>query len=89
MQHPTFSAILAEQHRDELRRQANQACLARDSRPKNRRWHRHAGRWGRPATRLARAEPLVVAIAPRESGCGVGPSGGGCSDPVMNATWCR
>jgi hypothetical protein len=25
MQHPTFSASLAEQHRDELRRQASQA----------------------------------------------------------------
>jgi hypothetical protein len=54
MQHPTFSATLAEQHREELRRHADQARLDRDSRPKYRRWQRRA-RWGRPATRPARA----------------------------------
>ena len=55
MHHPTFSATLAEQHRDQLRRQADQARLARDSRPGNRRWQWRAARWGRPATRPSRA----------------------------------
>jgi hypothetical protein len=55
MQHPTFSAILAEQHRDQLRSQADQARLARDRRPKNRRSQWRAPRWERSATRPARA----------------------------------
>jgi hypothetical protein len=33
MQHPTFSATLAEQHRDELGRQAKKTRLAGGSRP--------------------------------------------------------
>ena len=53
MQHPTFTATLAEQHRDQLRRQADQARLARDSRPKDRRSQWRASRWWRPATRPA------------------------------------
>jgi hypothetical protein len=54
MQHPTFSATLAEQHREALARQACDARLARSSRPKGRlQWR--AARWWRPATRPARA----------------------------------
>jgi hypothetical protein len=53
MQHPTFSAILAEQHREQLRRHADQAHLARDRRPKKRRWQWRAPRWERSATRPA------------------------------------
>jgi len=53
MQHPTFSATLAEQHREELRRQADQARLARDSRPTYRRSQWRAPRWDRSATRPA------------------------------------
>jgi hypothetical protein len=55
MQHPTFSATLAEQRRAELRRQADQARLARDSRPTYRRWQWRVSHWWRPATRPARA----------------------------------
>ena len=53
MQHPTFSATLAEQRREELRRPADQARLAADRRPKNRRWQWRAPRWERSATRPA------------------------------------
>jgi hypothetical protein len=55
MQHPTFSATLAEQHREQLLSQADQARLAHDRRPKNRRWQWRAPRWERSATRPARA----------------------------------
>jgi hypothetical protein len=55
MQHPTFSATLAEQHREELRRRADQARLACDSRPNYRRWQLRAARWERLATRPGRA----------------------------------
>jgi hypothetical protein len=34
MQHPTFSATLAEQHREQLHRHADLARVARDSRPR-------------------------------------------------------
>jgi hypothetical protein len=54
MQHPTFSATLADEHRDELGRQAREARLARGSRP-NGRPRRPASRRWRPATRPARA----------------------------------
>jgi hypothetical protein len=55
MLHQTFSTTLAEQHRDELRRWAGEACLARDSRPNHRpRWHA-IRRWWQPATRPTRA----------------------------------
>jgi hypothetical protein len=54
MQHPTFSATLAEQHRDELRRQAQQARHAQRARPGSRRRWRAALGW-RPATRTASA----------------------------------
>ena len=53
MQHPTFSATLAEQHREELRHHADHARLAGDRRPKNRRWQVRAPRWERSATRPA------------------------------------
>jgi hypothetical protein len=56
MQHPTFSATLAEQHRDELRRQAHQARRARSIRPASRpRWRTVALHWWRPATRTTGA----------------------------------
>jgi hypothetical protein len=54
MQHPTFSATVADQHRDELSRQASDARLARSRRPNGRSQWR-AARWWRPATRPARA----------------------------------
>jgi hypothetical protein len=54
MQHPTFSATLAEQHRDELRRQAQQACRAQRARSGSHRRWRAALRW-RPATPTASA----------------------------------
>jgi hypothetical protein len=45
MQHPTFSATLADQHRDQLRRQVEQAGRAPGTRPASRwRW-RAALRW--------------------------------------------
>jgi hypothetical protein len=44
MQHPTFSATLAEQHREQLHHHADLARVARDSRPKNRQWQ-----WRTPA----------------------------------------
>ena len=54
MQHPTFSATLAEQHRDQLRRQAQQARRVHRARPGSHwRW-RAALRW-QPATRTASA----------------------------------
>jgi hypothetical protein len=53
MQHPTFSATLAEQHRDELRRQAQQARRAHCARSGSRRRWRAALHWWRPATRTA------------------------------------
>jgi hypothetical protein len=55
MQHPTLSATLAEQHREELRRQADQAHLARSSRLHGRRREWRARRWWRPANRPAQA----------------------------------
>jgi hypothetical protein len=51
----TFSATIAEQHREELLSQADQARLAHDRRPKNRRWQWRAPRWERSATRPAKA----------------------------------
>jgi hypothetical protein len=54
MQHPTFSATMAEQHREELLSQADQARLAHDRRPR-RRWQWRAPRWERSATRPAGA----------------------------------
>ena len=54
MQHPTLGAALAEEHRDELRRQASQARLVRSSHLNGRSQWR-AARWWRPATRPARA----------------------------------
>jgi hypothetical protein len=53
MQHPTFSATLAEQRREELRHHAGQARLASDRRSRNRRWQWRAPRWERSATRPA------------------------------------
>jgi hypothetical protein len=53
MQHPTFSATLAEQHREELRRQANQARLTHGSVLNGRRIQWRVGHWWRPATRPA------------------------------------
>jgi len=55
MQHPIFSATLAEQHRDELGRQATEARLARGSRPNGRPPRSATRRWWRPAARPARA----------------------------------
>jgi hypothetical protein len=55
MQHPTFSATLAEQHRDELGRQAKKARLARGSRPNGRSRRPASRHWWRLATRPARA----------------------------------
>jgi hypothetical protein len=51
MQHPIFSAALAEDRRAELRREASQVRLARGSRP----GRRSAARRGRPAARPAQA----------------------------------
>jgi hypothetical protein len=47
MQHPTFSAALADQHRDELRSQADQLRLLRASRPNDPRWRPTVRRWWR------------------------------------------
>jgi hypothetical protein len=55
MQHPIFSATLAEQHREELRRQADQARVAHGGHLNGRRSQWRASRWRRPATRPARA----------------------------------
>jgi hypothetical protein len=56
MQHPTFSATLAEQHRDKLRRHAQQARLARGGRLNaGRLRRRRTTRWWRPATQTASA----------------------------------
>ena len=55
MQHPTFSATLAEQHREQLHHHADLARVARDSRPENRQWQWRTPRWERSATRPARA----------------------------------
>jgi hypothetical protein len=52
MQHPTFSATVAEQHRHELRRQAQQARRVLRAHPGGRRRWRPALGW-RPATRTA------------------------------------
>jgi hypothetical protein len=58
MQHQSFSATLAEQHRDQLRRQAQQTPWAHDARPASRpRWRTVALHWWRPATRTASAQP--------------------------------
>ncbi len=55
MQHPTLSATLAEQHRDELGRRASEARLTHGSRSNSRPRRPTARRWWRPATRPARA----------------------------------
>jgi hypothetical protein len=55
MQPSTFSAPLADQHQDELRRQASEVRLARGSHPTGRRRRRSSTRWWRPATRSAQA----------------------------------
>jgi hypothetical protein len=56
MQHPTFSATLAEQHRHELRRQAYQARRLPSTYPASRsRWRAAALHWWQPATRTASA----------------------------------
>jgi len=47
MPHPTFSATLADQHRDELRGQADQLRLLRTSRPNGPRWRPTARPWWR------------------------------------------
>jgi hypothetical protein len=54
MQHPTFSATLAEQHRNELRGQADQLRLIRASRPNDPRWRPTVRRWWRLSARPAR-----------------------------------
>ena len=54
MQHPTFSATLAEQHRHELCGQAQQARRAHRARAGSRRRWR-AALWWRPAPRTASA----------------------------------
>jgi hypothetical protein len=51
MQHPTFSATLAEYRQADLRREASQARLARGSRPRR----PYTARWWRPAAGPARA----------------------------------
>jgi hypothetical protein len=53
MQHPTFSATLAEQRREELRRQADQARFTRGGRRNGRRREWRSSRWWWPATRPA------------------------------------
>jgi hypothetical protein len=55
MQHPTFSATLAEQHRDELRCQADQIRLIRGNHPNGRRRRPSPRRWWRRANRPAQA----------------------------------
>jgi hypothetical protein len=56
MQHPILSATLAEQHRNALRRQADQIRQLRGRRPDGRRREWRVARWWRrPATRPARA----------------------------------
>jgi hypothetical protein len=52
MQHPTFSTTLAEQHRDQLHRQADQIRLRRASRPNHRPRRPRTARWW-PAARPA------------------------------------
>ena len=53
MQHPTFSATLAEQRRVELRRQVDQIRLARCGSRNGRRRAWRASHWWWPATRPA------------------------------------
>jgi hypothetical protein len=55
MQYPILSATLAEQHREELRHQADQARLARGRRRNSSRCQWRVARWWRPATRPIRA----------------------------------
>ena len=55
MQHPTFTATLAEQHREELRSQADHSRQLRARRSTGRRRAWHSTRWWRPATRPAQA----------------------------------
>ena len=55
MQPSTFSAPLADQHQDELRRQASEVRLARGGRRHGRRRQPSGTRWWRPATRSAQA----------------------------------
>jgi len=54
MQHPTFSATLADQHRDQLRRQASEARLAQSRHSNGRPGRPSTARWWRPAARPAR-----------------------------------
>jgi hypothetical protein len=51
MQHPIFSATLAEHRQNDLRREASQVRLARGSRP----GRRYTARWWRLAARPAQA----------------------------------
>jgi hypothetical protein len=53
MQHLTFSATLADQHRDQLRGQADQIRLSRQGRPRSRPRRLSAARWWRPTARPA------------------------------------
>ena len=55
MQSSAFSAPLADEHRDGLRRQASEVRLARGSRPNGRRHKRDTARWWRLATRSTQA----------------------------------
>ena len=55
MQPSTFSAPLADQHQDELRRQASEVRLARSGHKSGRRRRWSSTRWWRPATRSAQA----------------------------------
>ncbi len=51
--HPTFSATLADQHRDQLRGQADQIRLSRSGRTNRRLRRPHGARRWRPTTRPA------------------------------------
>jgi hypothetical protein len=55
MQPSAFIAPLADEHQDELRRQASEFRLAHGSRPNGRRRQRSTTRWWRPATRSTQA----------------------------------
>ena len=50
LQHPIIAAVLAEQHRAELRRQADRWRLAHSARADRRSRGPASRRWGRPAT---------------------------------------
>jgi hypothetical protein len=53
MQHPTFSATLADQHRDQLRGQADQIRLSRTGRTSRRPRRLSTAHWWRPTARPA------------------------------------